>query len=342
MAIKIRKAEKKQAKLRMAINGPAGSGKTWTALEIASGLGDKILLIDTEGSSSTLYADRFNFDIISMSDFGDNPFNPENFVEAIKAGENGGYDVIIVDSLSHAWAGEGGALDMANKETLRSRSGNTFMAWRNVTPIHNKLINKILQSKSHVIATMRSKEKKVMEQDESGRNKVKTIGMEAVMRDGVNYEFTIVGDLDQEHNMIISKTRCAFLDKAVIPTPSRALGEQLVQWLNSGEAIEQQVEQPAPTIKPAKEVATKITKEEEGSSQEIIDLMDNMVKPWLTKLATEGKEDEAVSRALDVIEGHFDVADILDIPQTKLVDLKSYIKGPLVGQLREEGLLKAK
>lgn len=341
MAVKIRKAEKKQAKLRMAINGPAGSGKTWTSLEIATGLGKRILLIDTEGESSTLYADRFSFDIISMSEFGDNPFNPENFVEAIKAGEEAGYDVIVVDSLSHAWAGEGGALDLANKETLRSRSGNSFLAWRNVTPIHNKLINKILQSKSHIIATMRSKEKKVMEQDESGRNKVKTLGMEAVMRDGVNYEFTIVGDLDQEHNMIISKTRCAFLDKAVIPTPGQDLGRKLVEWLNNGEAVEQKKPPIVPTTKAAKEVRTN-NSEEEVPTQELVDLMDNMVKPWLAKLAMEGKEDEAVSRALDAIEDHFKVADVLDIPQTKLADLKSYIKGPLIIQLREEGMLKPK
>jgi hypothetical protein len=346
LAFVIKKAVRQQAKLRMALDGPPGSGKTWTALEIATGLGEKILLIETEGSSSSLYADDFDFDLICLGDLGDNAYHPQNFVNAIKQGEEAGYDVIIVDSLSHAWAGEGGALDLANKETARSKSGNSFTAWRNVTPIHNRLINCILQSKSHVIATMRTKEKKVMEQDGNGKTKIRTVGMEPIMREGVNYEFTIVGDMDWEHNLVISKTRCKFLDEAVISKPGKELGKQLAAWLNSGEAAiqkeakEEKSTKVLPFVK--REDRTADTTVKDDGREEVAGFLNGPVFPWLKGQAVEGKEEEVMAATLEICGVKFQVQDLYDVPSDRLSELKTFIKTDLLNSLRADGLVKAK
>jgi hypothetical protein len=347
LAFEIKKAVRQQAKLRMALDGPPGSGKTWTALEIATGLGGNILLVETEGSSSSLYADSFNFDIICLGDLGDNAYHPMNFVNAIKQGEEAGYDVIIIDSLSHAWAGEGGALDLANKETVKSKSGNSFTAWRNVTPVHNKLINSILQSKSHIIATMRTKEKKVMEQDERGKTKIRTIGMEPIMREGVNYEFTIVGDMDWEHNLVITKTRCKFLDEAVIAKPGRELGEKLAAWLNMGEATisntivkEETTNNIIPLVKRADPAPAPPVGDNGGRSPEVTEFLNGPAFSWLKKRAFKGKEDEVIASTIEICKFKFQVEDLVDIPVEKLEELKTFIKTELIDSLRKDGLLK--
>ena len=124
-------ATKKAAKLRLALVGPAGSGKTYSALAIATGLGSKIALIDTEHGSAALYADKFAFDTCNLE-----TFSPDSYVEAIKGAEAEGYDVIIIDSLSHAWIGKDGALEQVDQATRRSGSKNSYFAWRDVTPKH--------------------------------------------------------------------------------------------------------------------------------------------------------------------------------------------------------------
>ena len=347
MAFIIKKAVRQQAKLRMALDGPPGSGKTWTALEVATGLGEKILLIETEGSSSSLYADDFSFDLICLGDIVENAYHPMNFVNAIKQGEEAGYDVIIIDSLSHAWAGEGGALDLANKETVKSKSGNSFTAWRNVTPVHNKLIQSILQSKSHIIATMRTKEKKVMEQDERGKTKIRTIGMEPIMREGVNYEFTIVGDLDWEHNLVISKTRCKFLDEAVIPKPGKELGQRLAAWLNTGEAVliaekeEMDTSNVLPLVKRADRSAPPLG-DNGGRDPKVIEFLNGVAIPWLKSQAVEGKEHEIVDAVVEICGSMFQVEDLECLPVEKLDELKIFMKTELIDSLRKDGLIKAK
>lgn len=226
------KAEKRQAKLRLALIGPSGSGKTYSALAIAEGLGGKVALVDTEHGSASLYADRFQFDVLNLESF-----HPERYVEAIAAAQDAGYDVLIVDSLSHAWSGKDGALEQVDKAAARDPRGNSFAAWRHVTPQHNKLVEAMLRSKMHLIVTMRTKTEYVIEKDErTGKNAPKKIGLAPVQRDGLEYEFTIVGDVDLHHNMVITKTRCSELTDAVIEKPGKALGKQLVEWLETGEA----------------------------------------------------------------------------------------------------------
>jgi hypothetical protein len=243
MTFEFRAASRQQRKGRIGLIGPSGSGKTYTALELATGFGGRIALIDTENSSSELYADRFAFDVLNLDTFA-----PQTYVQAIQAAEQAGYDVLIIDSLSHAWMGRDGALEMVDKATVKSRSGNSFAAWREVTPQHNALVDALVRCKSHLIVTMRAKTEYVIEQvQRNGRtvNEPRKIGMAPVQRDGLEYEFDIVADMDWENRFIVSKTRYDELTGEVITKPTRELGAQIAAWLASGEAPK-----PAPTPKP--------------------------------------------------------------------------------------------
>ena len=345
--MEIKKAKRQQAKLRMALIGPPGSGKTWTALEIAKGLGGQILLIETEGDSSAMYADDFDFSRIALGDIKTDPYHPQNFVNAIKLGEENGFDIIIIDSLSHAWIGDGGALDLANRETIKSRSGNAYTAWRNVTPLHNKMVNSILQSKSHIIATMRSKEKRVIEQDDKGKTKIRTVGMEQQQRDGLNFEFAIVGDLDQDHNLIITKTRIKFLDQAVINRPTEEMGKQLRNWLDQGEApaepqSEVKIEKPVASVKSEDSAPRKATIPSEQKNTVALTDLYARASGYLVKIAKEECKSEIVELAMGMVRNRFEVEDIMAVPDDQFEDLRIYLRGEIIDSLKEGGLIESK
>src|SRR5262245_61108076 len=179
MAIQFHKATKKQSRLRLAIAGPAGSGKTFTALQVASEMGGKIAVIDTERGSASKYSDRFEFDVIELDDF-----HPDNYVEAIHAAERAGYDILIIDSTTHEWNGKNGILELHEAAIQRQRTKNSYTAWADVTPLHNKFIDAILQCKCHVIASVRSKVDYVQEKNERGQTEVKKVGMASIRREG--------------------------------------------------------------------------------------------------------------------------------------------------------------
>lgn len=224
MSIQFRKAERKQAKLRLALCGPSGSGKTYSALLVAKGLGGKVAVIDTERGSSELYSHILEFDVCEL----DPPYTPQKYIAAIKAAESSGYDVIIIDSLSHAWAGDGGVLDMHSSVTARTK--NSFSAWREVTPFHNQLVDTMLHSRGHIIATIRAKMDYVVEE---GGKKVQKVGLAPIQRDGLEYEFTIFGDLAVTHSVTITKDRTGqWQDRTFVITPQ--FGEELKRWLESG------------------------------------------------------------------------------------------------------------
>lgn len=243
------KAEKKQSKLRLAIIGPSGSGKTYSALGIATGLAQngRIGVIDTERGSASLYADHFKFDVLTLDSF-----SPLGYVEAIAEAEKAGYAVIVIDSLSHAWASKGGALEMVNTETARSQSKNSYTAWRNVTPIQDKMIDAIIGCKVHIICTMRSKMEYVMEKDEKGKTSIRKVGLQPIQREGLDYEFTLCGDIDQDHKLIISKSRCPAFADAVIEKPGAQFAEQLLSWLNDGAPEKAEQKELIPAPKPSK------------------------------------------------------------------------------------------
>jgi hypothetical protein len=222
------KATKKQAKLRLALIGPSGSGKTYSALRIAKGLGTKIAVVDTERGSASKYAGVADFDVMELE-----TFNPENFIKAIQEADAGGYDVLIIDSLSHAWMGKDGALELVDAAAKRNKAGNSFTAWREVTPLHNAMVDAILRSRCHVIATMRSKTEYVLETNEKGRQVPRKVGLAPVQRDGLEYEMDVVGDMDNAE-LVVSKSRIPFLAKAVVKEPGEDLGKKLLGWLSDG------------------------------------------------------------------------------------------------------------
>jgi nucleoside-triphosphatase THEP1 len=226
-----KKATKAQAKLRLGLIGPAGSGKTMTALRVAHGLGGRIAVIDTERGSASLYAGErgLGFDVLELE-----TYEARHFIEAIADAEAAGYEVLIIDSLSHAWAGKGGILEFVDKAAKRS-GGGSFSGWRDATPLHNQLVDAILGAKMHLICTLRSKVEHVIEQV-NGKTQVRKVGLQPVQRDGLEYEFTVVGDVNQDHELIVTKTRAAFLKDAIVREAGEELGKQLRAWLGSGDA----------------------------------------------------------------------------------------------------------
>jgi hypothetical protein len=234
-----KKAERKQSKLRLAICGCSGSGKSYSALQIAKGLcsndrSGKIAVIDTESGSSELYSHIANFDIAILTP----PFTPQRYIDLIHAAEKGGYSTLIIDSLSHAWQGAGGILEMHDKATTGRT--NSFAAWGVVTPLHNALVEAILSSPLHIIATMRTKTAYEVV-SENGRTKVNKLGLAPVQRENMEYEFTVVFDLlSDSHTANVSKDRTGlFTNQSQQFQPNENTGKKLLQWLESGVDVEE-------------------------------------------------------------------------------------------------------
>ena len=220
-----RKAERKQAKLRLALCGPSGSGKTYSALLLAQGLAPegRVALIDTERGSGELYADLAAYDLAPL----DPPFTPARYIALVREAERAGYAVLIVDSLSHAWAGEGGVLDMHDKAAAANRAGNSFAAWREVTPAHNQLVDCLLGADLHLITTLRTKTAYDLVDDGKGKKRPVKIGLAPVQRDGMEYEFTLVLDLSVDsHVATATKDRTRLFDGQHF-VPTRETGEAL-------------------------------------------------------------------------------------------------------------------
>ncbi len=243
MALTFQAASRKKTKLRMAIDGPAGSGKSFTALRFAFALGKKIAVIDTEAGSISKYQGDspdgipWNFDVVEF-----HRFSPLDYVEAIRSAAQGGYDVLVIDSLSHAWAGKGGALEQVDSAKAKgSKGGSDFFAWREVTPQHNELVESMIRAPMHVIATMRTKMEHVPEKDESGRTVIRKVGMAPVQRNGMEYEFDIVADMDWDHRMVISKSRCSAVADAIVMKPTAEFILPVKHWLESGAEVPQEV-----------------------------------------------------------------------------------------------------
>jgi hypothetical protein len=220
------KATKEGSYLRLAVFGAAGNGKTKFALELGKLLG-KVALIDTEHGTASKYADQYDFDTCILTSFG-----PEDYVKAISAAR--GYDVLVIDSLSHAWNGKGGCLELADKY---ASSGNTFSGWKTVTPMHNSLLDSLLAYPGHLIVTMRSKTEYATEQyqDRNGNTKTRPVklGLAPIQRDGVEYEFDVVARLEQNHDIAILKSRCESLDSKVLPAEDGVslCYQELASWV---------------------------------------------------------------------------------------------------------------
>jgi hypothetical protein len=227
------KATKQASRLRLGICGASGGGKTYTGLAIATALG-RTAVVDTEHGSAAKYSDVFEFDVVNLTSF-----EPQKFIDAINAAQRARYDVIMIDSLSHNWMGAGGVLEQVDE--AKRRNPNGFTAWRDPSKAHTDLIEAILHADIHIIATMRSKMEYIMEESQ-GKKVPKKVGMAPIQRDGMEYEFDVVGDM-QSGTFVVSKTRCPALADKSFYHPGAEFAGILREWLGGEPA-------PAPVVEP--------------------------------------------------------------------------------------------
>ena len=239
--VQIRKARRSATKLRLLLPGPSGSGKTWGGLTLAKGIGGRTVVIDTEQGSSDMYDKLHEFDVVDLGP----PFTPERYVECITACEEAGYDIIIVDSITHEWNGKGGCLELVDEIARAKFKGNTWSAYSEITPRHRAFIDAMLRSKAHIIATARAKTE-TAQVDEGGRKRVVKLGMAAETRQGVEFEFDVVLDLVHDgHFATVSKDRTGVFSGDPKPITVET-GRRLAEWLAGG----------TPTVTPPSEKAT--------------------------------------------------------------------------------------
>ena len=251
MALELKRAQRKKAFLKMGMSAPSGGGKTLGALLIAYGLmkekypklpdneiWPKIAIIDTENGSGELYVGREEANVkigeylaVTLTP----PFEAKKYIDAIRLCGEGGVEVCIIDSTTHLWSGEGGLLQKQGE--IAKRSGNSYTAWRDVTPDHNRFVDAMLQSPMHVIATIRSKIEYVQEKDSDGHTTVRKLGLEPVQRSGMEYEFTMFLEINAEHQAFGSKDRTGLVDqKTFVITPE--IGRKIMKWLDGGTEAE--------------------------------------------------------------------------------------------------------
>ena len=220
-------ATKAQAKLRAALTGPAGSGKTFTAMRLAAGIGGRIAVIDTERGSASKYADRFTFDTHQLADR-----TIEGYIAALDAAAKGGYDVLVIDSLSHGWQELLQEVDRLAKARF---NGNTWAAWSEGTPKQRRLIDALLDFPGHIIATMRSKTEWNQQTDEkTGRLRPVRIGLAPEQGKGIEYEFDLLLELTTDHVGTVIKDRTGKFQDRIIEKPDEAFGRELAAWLAEG------------------------------------------------------------------------------------------------------------
>jgi len=257
-----KKAERKQAKIKLLITGPAGSGKTFSALRLATGIGGRIAVIDTENGSASLYSDNFAFDVLTFPP----PFTTERYISAITNAEKCGYHVLVIDSITHAWAGEGGLLEQ--KEKLDGiGKGSSYTNWATITKKHEAFKAAILQSSMHVVCTVRSKQDYILQENDKGKAVPRKIGLAPVQRDGLEYEFSIVFDVAMSHDAEVSKDRTGLFTDQIIRITEQT-GKTIKDWLNT---IQPSPNPPGNEVKPPVNQSVEPTPTETPKESDFVD-----------------------------------------------------------------------
>lgn len=223
-------AVKERLKARIALSGPSGSGKTYTALRMAkelAGKDGKIAMVDTEHRSASLYADLFQFDTADFTP----PYVPQRLIDMLNAAAANGYAVAIVDSGTHFWSGPGGILEIVDKN---AKGGNSWSGWAVGTPIQQAMIDALISVDMHVIMCMRSKQEWALQTNANGKQEPVRIGLAPQQRGDIEYEFTVFGELDLQHRLTVTKTRCPLVADLIDVNPGEAFARTLLDWLDDG------------------------------------------------------------------------------------------------------------
>lgn len=229
MNLQFKKAEKSTSLLRCAVFGPPGAGKTFTSLRMGKGMGGRMAFIDTERGSASKYADRFDFDVLELPDT-----DIDTYVQAMDMAAKSRYDILIIDSLSHAWQELLQEVDKLAKAKYR---GNTWSAWSEGTPKQKKLVNAILSYPGHIIATMRSKIEYNVEQTSGGKTRPIKVGLAPEQGKGIEYEFDLLLEITQDHYCTVSKDRTGKFQDKIYEKPGEDFGQELIAWLKEGKKI---------------------------------------------------------------------------------------------------------
>ena len=229
--MKLRKACRRNAKIKMGLQGPSGSGKTYSSLLIAYGLcsdWSKVAVIDTENLSADLYDHLGDYNVLSI----DAPFSPDKYMDAIKECQHAGMEVIIIDSMTHSWE--------YLIEYHASLQGNSFTNWGKITPLHNELVQVILQSPCHVIATIRTKQDYILV-EKNNKQVPEKVGLKGVQRDGLEYDFTLVFDLDMRNHASSSKDRTGLFFSKPSTKLTIETGRAIKDWCEQVEITEKEL-----------------------------------------------------------------------------------------------------
>lgn len=224
MTLTFKPATREATYARIALSGPSGSGKTYTALTLASALADRFAVIDTERGSAAKYVglNGWEFDTVTPQSF-----SPASLVELLGAAAGAEYGCVVVDSLSHYWSGVDGMLEQADKHAVR---GNTFAGWKEAKPAERRMIDALVSYPGHVIVTMRSKTEYVIEENEKGKKVPTKIGLKPDQREGIEYEFDVIGDMDLSNTLTVVKSRITELSRAKVPTPGADFADAIKAW----------------------------------------------------------------------------------------------------------------
>lgn len=222
--MQLQKAQRKRAKIKMALQGPSGSDKTFSSLQIAYGLCNdwsKVAVVDTENNAADLYSHLGNYNVLQLSV----SHTPERYIQAIETCEQAGMEVIILDSITHEWE--------YLLDHHASLQGNSFTNWSKITPRHNAFVQKILTSSCHIICTVRTKTDYVLN-EKNGKLLPEKVGLKSVQRDGLDYEMTLVFELDQKNHATVSKDRTGLFFGKPEQKLSVETGKIIHDWCMSG------------------------------------------------------------------------------------------------------------
>lgn len=235
MANLFQKAKREQVWLKVLLSGASGSGKSYSALKLATGIAKKcnsaIAYIGTEGSRNKYYANEFDYDLLELEE----PFECEKYMQAIESAVDAGYKVLIIDSMSHEWKWLNDVHD--------KMPGNSFTNWGRLKPRHHKFMDKVLTSPIHIIATARGKDDWVLE-EKNGKQIPKKIGMGQQQDKDISYEYTVSLMIEQDSHIASADKDNTHLFDGRFEVLTEKDGVNLYNWANQGEAPVTKTESP--------------------------------------------------------------------------------------------------